>query len=122
MENYSLMILLSYIIIGHSDWKKGKIKIFDICAENKVEETRQQLSELILSGRLPIPKKNIEIIKISEGVSSKSIINEKSADAGLTLIGFIPEQIKHSGKEVFEGFDNLGDVLFVNAFNKKDIE
>ena len=52
----------------------------------------------------------------------KSIINEKSADAGLTLIGFIPEQIKHSGKEVFEGFDNLGDVLFVNAFNKKDIE
>ncbi len=121
-DNYSLMILMSYIIIGHPDWKKGKIKIFDICEEDKVEDTRKQLSELIRSGRLPISKKNIEIIKVSEGVSSKSIINEKSADAGLTFIGFIPEQVKHSGKDVFKGFDNIGDVLFVNAFNKKEIE
>ena len=77
---------------------------------------------MVRSGRLPIQKKNIEIIKISEEISSKSVINKRSADAALTVIGFIPEQIKHSEKDVFEGYDDVGDVLFVNAFNKKEIE
>ncbi len=31
IENSNLMILLSYIILGHPDWRKGKINIFDIC-------------------------------------------------------------------------------------------
>ena len=31
-ENANLMILLSFIILGHPDWKKGHIEIFDICA------------------------------------------------------------------------------------------
>lgn len=120
-ENSNLMILLSYIILGHPDWRKGKIKIFEIAPSGKVEESRKQLLEIIHTGRLPISPGNIEIIESNDDVSVKSIISEYSQDAGLTLIGFREEQIKHS-MEVFDGYETLGDVLFINATQQRIIE
>lgn len=113
-ENSNLMILLSYIILGHPEWKKGKIKIFNICKEKELGKTRENLLELIKAGRLPISPKNIEIIKSDENINAKKHINERSKDAGLTVIGFREEQLKFS-RDVFLGYDDLGDVLFVNA-------
>jgi len=121
-ENSSLMILLSYIILAHPDWKKAEIKIFDICKELHEDEVRENLLELIETGRLPISPKNIEIIRREENVSSKSVINERSKDAGLVIIGFRSEQLRHSGKELFEGFEDTGNVLFVNASKEKEIK
>ena len=115
IENTNLMILLSYIVMGHPDWKKGKIKIFDICKEEELEETRLKLHELVNTGRLPISKKNIEIIKKVETVSMKSLINEKSDEAALTLVGFLGEQLKHDKHDLFTGYDQIGHILFVNA-------
>lgn len=119
-ENSNLMILLSYIMLGHNDWKRGKIKIFEIIRNEMIEESRKKLMEIIQSGRLPISPNNIEIIQADETVSYKSIINEKSKDAGLTVIGFREEQVKHD-KDVFLGYDELGDVLFVNASHLREI-
>jgi amino acid transporter len=113
-ENSNLMILLSYIILGHPDWRKGKIKIFEIAPTGKLEENRKRLMDTIQKGRLPISSGNIEIIESKEDVSAKSIICEHSVNAGLTLIGFREEQLKHSF-DVFEGYELLGDVLFINA-------
>ncbi|MGF1584201.1 MAG: hypothetical protein ACFCUM_02690 [Bacteroidales bacterium] len=120
-ENANLMILISYIILGHPDWKKGFIKIFSLCKESEKEQTREQIIELIHVGRLPISLNNIEIITIKEGVNSKSLINERSAGAGLTLIGYRGEMIKQHGEKVFEGYDEVGDVIFVNANKYKEI-
>ncbi len=120
-ENSNLMILLSYIILGHRDWRKGKIKIFEIVPIGKAEEHRIKLINTIQTGRLPISPGNIEIIEAGSDINSKSIICEHSKDAGLTLIGFREEQIKHSA-EVFEGYNELGDVLFINAFQERSIE
>ena len=120
-ENSNLMILLSYIILGHSDWRKGKIKIFEIAPVGKTEEHRKKLVETIQTGRLPISSGNIEIIESQEDVSAKSVICEHSLDAGLTLIGFREEQLKHS-IDVFNGYEDLGDVLFVNASQQRVIE
>ncbi|MCK4570204.1 MAG: amino acid permease, partial [Bacteroidales bacterium] len=92
-QNSNLMILLSYIITGHPDWQKGDIKIFDICKEEDLEQTRKNLVELVKTGRIPITEKNIQIIKKDENVSSKVLISEHSADAGLTIIGFRAEHI-----------------------------
>jgi amino acid transporter len=119
-DNSNLMILLSYIILGHKDWKKGAIKIFEISPENEVDNKRQQLLEIIKTGRLPISPNNIEIIKLEENISAKTLINEKSADAGLTVIGFREEQLKKNS-EVFTGYDNIGDVLFINSRTQKEI-
>ncbi len=121
-ENGNLMILLSFIISGHPDWKKGKIKIFDICKEEEAEEVRSHLNELVKSGRLPITSQNIEIIIQSDDISPKAIINKYSSDAGLTIIGFREEMLTHEESKHFEDYDDVGNTLFVNSHNKKAIE
>ena len=61
-ENSHLMILLSFIIQGHPQWKKSEITIFDVCKKGQEEETKTQLEELVLTGRLPITSKNIQVL------------------------------------------------------------
>ena len=119
--NANLMILLSFIISGHPDWKKSKIKIFDICKPDQYYEIQENNKKLIKEGRLPITDKNIEIIIEEPEVNSKQLIIEKSKDAALTLIGFRGESLKHD-EEVFPGYEELGTILFVNSHNQKMIE
>lgn len=121
-ENANLMILLSFIILGHRDWRKGNIKIFDICREEEKEEVRERLNDLVVSGRLPITAQNIEIIIKKEEISVKSIINEYSSDAGLTIIGFSEDHLNHKENNIFNGYNDLGNILFVHSHNKKVIE
>jgi amino acid transporter len=120
-ENINLMILISYIILGHPDWRHGKIKILDICKEEAMQETRNNLIELIHKGQLPISPKNIELIKAEENISHKSQINSRSSEAGLTVIGFREEQLKYAN-DLFTGYDQVGDILFVNATGEKKIK
>ena len=121
-DNANLMIILSFIILGHPNWKKSDIKIFDICKESELAEVKKQRNELIEKGRLPITSQNIKILVEEEGKSYKSIINENSANAGLTIIGFHEGNIKRLETSIFEGYEALGNILFVNSFNSKVID
>lgn len=120
-ENANLMILLAYIILGHSEWSNGMIKIFALYPEESLDEERERLFALTQSGRLPISAKNIELIPRKSDVDAKTIVNEKSTDADLTIIGFRPELLKQKGAQIFEGYDNIGNVLFVNSGEEKKI-
>ena len=121
-DNANLMIMLSFIILGHPDWHRANIKIFETCKPGKIEETRQRMAELVQTGRLPITGKNIEIIPESEEVHIKTLIHEKSSEAGLVILGFREEQLRHSGEIVFQGYEEMGTVLFVNTHSQKAIE
>lgn len=121
-ENANLMIYLSYILLEHPDWKKSNIKIFEICQKEKIIQTQEKMRKLLEEGRLPITSQNITILTLEQGVSYKTIINKYSADAGLTIIGFRGFNIAHDKSLVFEGFDALGSILFVNSFKSKDFE
>jgi hypothetical protein len=121
-DNANLMIMLSFIILGHPDWHRANIKIFETCKPDKVLETQKRMEDLVQTGRLPITAKNIEIIPETEAVNIKSLINEKSSEAGLVILGFREEQVKHDGEKVFLGYHDLGTVLFVNSNNQKAIE
>lgn len=120
-ENANLMILLSFIILSHPDWRKASMKIFHICKESEVDNVRKHMNELVRSGRLPITHLNIEILPQRDEISPKKIINSHSADAGLTIIGFREERLKHSGVKTFEGYNNIGNILFINSNNEKSI-
>ncbi len=121
-ENMNLMILLSYIILDHPDWEKCHIKIFDICKEDEYQTARENLIKLVQEGRLPIAPKNIEVITQVENKNIRDIINQKSQNAGLTIIGFRGEQLKHDRSNLFMGYQGVGNILFVNARDKKLIE
>jgi len=119
--NANLMILLSFIISGHPDWKKSHIKIFDICKHDHYDQVMENNRKLIKEGRLPITEKNIQIIIDEQEINPKELIIEKSKDAALTLIGFRGESLKHDN-DVFAGYDEMGTILFVNSHNQKMIE
>ena len=121
-QNANLMILLAYIILGHSDWKGGLIKIYSIFPEDQLDKQREDLLSLILSGRLPISQKNVELIAQNANTDLRSTICEKSRDADLTLIGFREEAISHDGSATFDGYEDMGNILFVNTTRAKAIE
>jgi amino acid transporter len=120
-ENAGLMILLAYVILGHPDWRNGIIKIFAIFPERELEEQEERLLALIKSGRLPISVKNIEFIAQSPDRDRKTIINERSVDADLTILGFQGFVLKRQKEKLFNGFEQIGNVLFVNATHEIDI-
>jgi hypothetical protein len=80
------------------------------------------MDSLVLSGRLPISGRNMVLIAQEENVSSKAIIAERSATAGLTLIGIREELLKREKEKLFEGYDELGTILFVHSKDQKTIE
>jgi hypothetical protein len=119
-QNANLMNYLAYIILGHPDWKNGFIKLFAVFPEDEKEKQRAELVERIQTGRLPISMNNIEVLSKKETMSSKALINKYSSDADLTVVGFRFESLKHV-EHLLEGYDQVGNVLFVNSQNEKEI-
>lgn len=121
-ENANLMILMSYIILGHTDWKNGQIKIFAAFPKEDLIREQENLIQLCATGRLPISANNINVISLEENKSKYDLIKEYSIDADLTLMGFHESRVKAEGHKIFEGYDNIGNILFVNTLNPKFIK
>ncbi len=121
LANANLMILLAFIILGHKDWRSGFIKLFAVYPEDQLAEQRLSLLNLVSSGRLPIAANNVKVIARPAVADTKKIIADHSTDADLTIIGYRMEQIRAAKVDVFNGFDALGNVLFVNASKEKEI-
>lgn len=120
--NGNLMILISYIISGHPEWRKSHIKIFEICRNDELDQLKENNRKLIEEGRIPISEKNIEIITEEADISPKRLINEYSSEAALTIIGFREEALNHEGIALFDGYNDLGTILFINSHDEKIIE
>lgn len=122
-ENTNLMILMGFIILGHPDWKNANIKLFNICKEEDAESVRARMNELVEAGRIPITANNVEVIIRDENTPVKQVINKHSLDAGLTMIGFNENSFKKDGDiSLFEGYGDIGNVLFVHSHGVKEIE
>jgi len=120
-DNSNLMILLGFIITGHPVWRKSRIRIFEICNQENIGQTNLGMNQLLAEGRLPITRKNIEIIVREPEVTAKSIINTRSSDAALTIIGFHGDAIRRNGKSILSGYDSVGSVIFVNAHSEREL-
>ena len=114
-ESANLMILLAYVMTGHPDWQGAQIKLFAVFEESKLAEEEQALYDLIETGQLPISRNNIDVLCRMDDSDSKSVISRKSGDADLIILGFRDEALKRIGPEYFSGYDEVGNVLFVNA-------
>jgi len=121
-DNANLMILLSYIIIGHREWAKAQIKIFALFREENLEEERNRLLMLVAAGQLPIARQNIDVQLHPPELDARAIISEKSSDADLLVVGIRDEAVRHEGAAVFQGYENCGNILFVHAAGRKNIK
>ena len=120
-DNASLMILMSFVIMGHRDWQGAEIKIFAIHPKDELADQREKLLDQIKEGRLPISPNNVELIEKDQETNSRVIINKRSVGADLTIIGFNSEAVKQLRAEVFEGYQDLGNILFVNSSKEKEL-
>ena len=120
--NANLMILMSYIIMGHKDWKDAEISIIAVFPDDEKTQGINEIKALIASGRLPISANNIEVIGYQSDLNLKEVINQRSNTADLTVLGFNTESVKGKHIELFLGYDEIGDVLFVNTNIEKVID
>ncbi|MFC1595513.1 amino acid permease [Gemmatimonadota bacterium] len=114
-SNVNLMILLTYILIAHPDWKNAEINVFAAFPMEEVEEQTKKLTELISKGRIPITRKNIRIIPTDAKIDFARLAQTTSSDADLVVMGFTQERIDEKGVELFRRYGNLKDVLWVSA-------
>jgi len=120
-KNTNYMILLGYIILSHSDWAKSHLKIFVTSTREDFREVKEELEGRIASGRLPITINNIEFITIDEAHTFSDMVEKHSSQAGLTILGFHENRVKHEPVKFFTGFKTTGDILFVNTSHPKEI-
>jgi hypothetical protein len=117
-DNAALMILLGYVLLGHPEWKRGEIKLFASFPEEEAEAEREHLLSLIAAGRLPISAKNVELIPATPGRSRRDEIRKSSRDADLVILGFVGEALLHRREELFEGYEGLCNILWVNTMKE----
>ena len=119
-RNTNFMILLGYIILSHPDWRESHIKIFLTRSSGGLQAAKEELERRIAAGRLPITLNNIEIVVTTDPERPFEAIRHYSRNAALTLIG-LPEDLGPEPEKYFAGFDDIGDVLFVDSHEAKEI-
>ncbi len=120
--NANLMILLSYIILGHPDWENAEIQVFAALPREQVRESQEEFKRLMAEGRLPISEKNLNFIPTNNVASFRRLVAHQSQDADLTVVGFDMEGLRERGVEVFTNHPSLKDVLFVHTPQQITIE
>ncbi len=121
-RNANLMILLTYILLGHRDWKGAEVSIFAAYPRSEVHERSEDLHEMITEGRLLISEKNILVIATDDGIDFERLVEARSESADLVLLGFTSERLQRRGTEIFQRFPSLRDTLFVSAEEQIDID
>ncbi len=121
-QNLELMVLTAYVLLGHPDWSAAHIRIHAIVPKEHLSERREEIDNLIHHGRLPISPRHVRLIGRQPEVSTREIINEYSAAADLTMVGFRGEQLaRERDLDLLSGYPALGNMLFVNTDTRKHI-
>ena len=121
LESANLMILLAYVMTGHEDWRGAEIRLFAVFEESKLSEEETNLYNLIETGKLPISRNNITVLCRQDNTDSRGVIARRSGEADLVIMGFRDEALKRIGKPYFQGYGEIGNVLFVNAAEQVQI-
>lgn len=121
-RNAKLMVLLAYILAGHQDWKRARLRVFAALPGQEIEDERQQLLDLCEQGRIPIPERNIQFLEAASAEAYRSLVEEHSADADLVIVGMTRDSLDNLGGKRIEQHPALRHVLFVLACEDLDIE
>ena len=121
-RNANLMILLAYILLGHRDWKGGEISVFAAYPHGQVAERTAELDAMIDEGRLHLSRKNVQVIPTDDRVDYGRLVQNRSADADLVILGFTEARRREKGAELFAKHAGLRDVMFVSAARQIEIE
>jgi amino acid transporter len=121
-RNASLMILLSYILLGHPDWQEAELSIFAAFPDSQVKERTDELMQLIEEGRIAISGRRLKVFPTDDRIDFSRLVEAKSADADLVLMGFTETRLQSKGTELLTRHKGLNEVLWVSARESIAIE
>lgn len=115
-RNANLMILLAYIIMGHSEWKGCEINLFTAFEEKELDKQVKRLGDMIDRGRIPISPKNVQKMPWNKKVQTyEALISEHSEDADLVIMGFSFNKLTQEQGAFFKRFKSINEILFVRS-------
>jgi amino acid transporter len=115
-RNANLMIILSYIIMGHPEWKDCEVSLY--AAFEKVELAKEvnRLNDLIDEGRIPISHQNVQRVPWDKKqISYEALVTEHSENADLVIMGFSVAKLEREEGRFFKRFEKIKEILFVRA-------
>ena len=121
-RNVPLMILLAYILLDHPDWRRAELSILAAYPQSDVQERTATLFEMITSGRIPISERNITIIPTTPDIDLARLVESRSREADLVLLGLSHSTVRSAGIEPLRRHPNLRERLWVSAAELIDIE
>jgi amino acid transporter len=121
-RNASLMILLSYILLGHPDWQEAELSIFAAFPDFQVKERTDELMQLIEEGRIAISGRRLKVFPTDDRIDFSRLVEAKSADADLVMMGFTETRLQSKGTELLTRHKGLNEVLWVSARESIAIE
>lgn len=115
-ENAAMMLLLAYIIVGHTEWRKARIRLFACFEPGKAEREASRLSQLMTEGRLPISRQNLTAVSCSAGETMEREVERRSGSADLVIAGLQASDFERGAAETaLMGLRGANDVLFVHS-------
>ncbi|MEE4312676.1 MAG: amino acid permease, partial [candidate division KSB1 bacterium] len=118
-RNANMMILLTYILLGHPTWKGCEIEIYAAFEKKELDKQYKRLNDLIDKGRIPIASKNVTKIPWDKRARSyENLVTEHSSKADLVIMGFSIKKLTQDKGEFFKKFSDINDLLFVRAGQK----
>ena len=70
---------------------------------------------MITTGRIPVTEKNIQIIPTSHEIDFDRLVEAKSGEADLVLLGLGGERLRHQDPGILRKCPSLPEVLWVCA-------
>jgi len=113
--NAPLMILLAYILTGHSDWDDAHISVFACYPAERIEQEVGKLDQMVAEGRLPITSKNIWPIPYEGDRGLERSAEQYSSAADLVIMGLHSEAVSPQSDLLMHSYRGLNDILFVQA-------
>ena len=116
LANAAMMMVLAYIIVGHPEWRRARIRLFACFASGDAEKEADKLSRLMTEGRLPISKQNVTTVLCGVGESLEREVARQSASADLVIAGLEASDFEpDAAPEVLMRYQGANDVLFVHS-------
>jgi hypothetical protein len=119
-SNAQLMIVMAYIILGSTDWKKGKATLHVALNNDVYESEKSTIEQLIYQGSLPISASNVRFHKVKSDETRNQKINKYSRDADLIMIGFNNHTLETEFSAQEYELKTLCNILYINSNTTKN--
>jgi hypothetical protein len=123
LRNVPMMLLLAYILVGHPEWKRAKIRLFACSTSWDTELDADQLTTVIKEGRLPISMQNVTSVSYDSEEALEQEVLQRSAQADLVIAGLTAEDLNSNDlTEILQRYQGVHDVLFVHSIKQIAID